>query len=379
MGAIAAAHQKDVLHRAAFHGVDDSLRVGQYRRVAEAGGQHVAAIDAAHAVIVVVAAQLQRLPDERREVLAAVFIGGDVGQAVVTHHGGGVDAVGVAGARRHQAVGGEQHGGGDGIELRLLALPRCAEVARQVGVGFQLGITVGGQHLTMGVNVDAFTPCLLQKLVQILQIVAGDYDERAFFDVRVHPRGYGIAEGAGVGAVQQSHAPEVHLAELHDEGQPLLHGVRPVDGAQALVEPVRHRRVPAAQVQGVMGVGGHALHAEQQGGAQRDDVRLALPQVDHRCLAAAQTVALRRDAVGEAADGVVIEVDVGQRGEQTVYQQAGRLRRVLPAALRRLRKADELGDELILQMGGGGLLAAHAGADAALVAGSLLALETKHV
>ena len=127
-----------------------------------------------------------------------------------------------------------------------------------------------------------------------------------------------------------------------------------------------------------MGVGGHALHAEQQGGAQRDDVRLALPQVDHRRLAAAQTVALRRDAVG-AADGVVIEVDVGQRGEQAVYQQAGRLRRVLPAALRRLRKADELGDELILQMGGGGLLAAHAGADAALVAGSLLALETKHV
>ena len=51
----------------------------------------------------------------------------------------------------------------------------------------------------------------------------------------------------------------------------------------------------------------------------------------------------------------------------------------LQELIRRLRKADELGDELILQMGGGGLLAAHAGADAALVAGSLLALETKHV
>ena len=238
VGAVAAAHQKDVLHRAALDGGDHRLRVGQYRRVAEAGGQHVAAVDAAHAVVVVVAAQRQRLLDEGGEVLAAVFVGGDVGQAVVAHHGGGVHPVGVAGTGRHQAVGGEQHRRGDGVELRLLALPRGAEVARQMGVGLQPGVAVGGQHLAVGVDVDALALRLLQQLVEIRQIVAGHHDERALFDVRVHPRGHGIAEGAGVGLVQQGHAPEVHLPERHDERQPLLHGVVAVDGAQALIEPV---------------------------------------------------------------------------------------------------------------------------------------------
>ena len=346
---------------------------------AEAGGQHVAAVDAAHAVVMVVAAQLQRLPDEGGEVLAAVFVGSDVGQTVVAHHGGGVYPVGVAWPGRHQAVGGEQHRRGDSVELRLLALPRRAEVARQMGIRFQPGITVGGQHLAMGVNVDAFTVCLLQKLVQILQIVAGDHDERAFFDVRVHTGGHRIAEGAGVGAVQQSHALKVHLAEFHDEGQPILHGVLLVDGAQTPVEPVRHRLILIPQIQGMVGIGGHALHAEEQCGTQGDDVRLALPKIDHRRFAAAQMLTLRCDPVGEAADGGVVEVHVGQRGEKPVHQQAGRLAAVLAPALRGLRQPDQLTEQVILQIGGFGLLAAYAGADAALVAGGLLALETKHV
>ena len=353
--------------------------MGQHRRVAEAGGQHVAAVDAAHAVVVVVAAQRQRLLDEGGEILAAVFIGGDVGQTVVTHHGGGVHPVSVAGAGRHQAVGGEQNRRGNGVKFRLLALPRRAEVARQMRVGLQLRVAVGGQHLTVGVNVDTFTLCLLQKLVQILQIVAGHHDKRPFFDVRVHPGGHRVAEGTGIGAVQQGHAPEIHLTERHDEGQPFLHGMLFVDSAQSLVEPIRHRFVLIAQVQGVVGVGGHALHAEQQRGAQGDDVRLALPKRRYRRSTAAQTLTLRYDAVGEAADGGVVEVHVGQRGEKPVHQQAGCLAAVLAPLLCGLRQADQLAKQFILQIGGVWLLTAYAGADTALVAGGLLALETKHV
>ena len=67
--------------------------------------------------------------------------------------------------------------------------------------------------------------------------MAGDYDKRPLFDVRCDAGGGRVAKGAGVGGVQQLHAAEIHLAELHDKGQPFLHGVLSVHGAQALIEP----------------------------------------------------------------------------------------------------------------------------------------------
>ena len=203
----------------------------------------------------------------RGEVLAAVFVGGDVGQAVVAHHGGGVHPVGVAGTGRHQAVGGEQHRRGDIRELLLLVLPRGAEVARQMGVFLQARIAVGGQHLAVGVDVDACSGGLLQQLVQILKIVAGHHNKRPLFHVNVHPRGHGIAEAFGVGPIQQRHALEIHLSELHDEGQPFLRAVLLRQGGKTLIERLVHMLVPVAQSQGVVSVGCHALQTEQQRGA----------------------------------------------------------------------------------------------------------------
>lgn len=126
----------------------------------------------------------------------------------------------------------------------------------------------------------------------------------------------------------------------------------------------------------MMGVGCHALHAEEQGGAQADKVRLALPEAEG--LARRAEGCLRRPDPGEkCTDGGVIKIDIGQRGEQAVHQKAVGLRRpVVPGCCGKL---DQGADQLILQCGSIRLLAAYAGAHAALVAGGLLALKAKHL
>ena len=132
--AVAAAHEEDVLHRAAFDGVDHRRGAVAQGVVGEARGQDVPTVDAAHAAVGGVSAQRQRLVNDRRKVLPSPVVLRDVPQPRIPHHGGGVDAVGVAGPGRHQAVGREQNRGGQCIELLLLVLPSGAEVAGQMGV-----------------------------------------------------------------------------------------------------------------------------------------------------------------------------------------------------------------------------------------------------
>ena len=271
-----------------------------------------------------------------------------------------------------------EHRRGNVFKLFLLALPRGAEVARQMGVFFKRRIAVGREHLAVGIDVDALAGRLFQQLVQILQVVAGHHDEGAFFDVGVHPGGDGVAEGGGVGAVQQRHTLEIHLPELHDERQPLLHGVGTVQLAQALIKPRRDGRVFPAQVQAVVGVGGHALQAEEKRGAEGNGVGISLPKLHKGSVPAAQLLPLGDDPLCEAADGGAIKIHVGEGGEQTVHEQAVGLPGAAAAFLGGLGQAHQLIEQLILEIGGFGLLAAHTRADAAGASGGLLTLKAKH-
>ncbi len=152
---VAAAYQKDVLHRAAFDGVDHRRgAVAQHSLVGKAGGQDMSAVDATHAPVGAVSAQGQRLVDEGGEILAALPILRDVLQSGIAHHRRGIDTVGIAGTGRHDAVGGHQNGCGKAVELALLVLPGGAEVSGQLRVFSQPRIPVGGQHLAVGVHVD---------------------------------------------------------------------------------------------------------------------------------------------------------------------------------------------------------------------------------
>ena len=277
MRAVAAAYQKDVLHRAAFDGVDHLRGAVAQRLVGKAGGQDMSAVDATHAPVGAVSAQGQRLVDEGGEILAALPILRDVFQSGIAHHRRGIDTVGIAGTGRHDAVGGHQNGCGKAVELALLVLPGGAEVSGQLRVFSQPRIPVGGQHLAVGVHVDTGACRLLQQLVQVLQIVAGYHDERPPTDVRVDLCGRRVTEGGGVGLVQQGHALIVYQTKFRDEGQPLLNGVLLPQGAQPLVEPLADCLILLPKAESVMGIGCHTLHAEQQCGAQRHDVRIAAP------------------------------------------------------------------------------------------------------
>ena len=134
-----------------------------------------------------------------------------------------------------------------------------------------------GYFRSPGVHVDTGACRLLQQLVQVLQIVAGYHDERPPTDVRVDLCGRRVTEGGGVGLVQQGHALIVYQTKFRDEGQPLLNGVLLPQGAQPLVEPLADRLILLPKAESVMGIGCHTLHAEQQCGAQRHDVRIAAP------------------------------------------------------------------------------------------------------
>ena len=65
-------------------------------------------------------------------------------------------------------------GAGEGVELLGLVLPGAAVVAHQVLVLLQARIGVAGEHLAVGVDVDALALGLLEQLFEVLQVVAGD-------------------------------------------------------------------------------------------------------------------------------------------------------------------------------------------------------------
>ena len=219
----------------------------------------MAAVDAAHALIRLVATQFQCLPDQGRKVLAPLIVRADVAQTLIAHHRGGIHPVGIAGPGRHQAVGGKEHRRRNIFKFPLLALPRRAEVPRQLRILFQTRIPVCRKHLAVGIHVDPRSGGLLQQLAEILQIMTGDHYERPTLYIRIHPRGNRMAERFRIGAVQQRHTLKIHLTELHDESQPFLNAVLLPQSGQALIEPRADFCLFIAQIHGVVGVCRHAL------------------------------------------------------------------------------------------------------------------------
>ena len=118
--------------------------------------------------------QGQGLFDDRGEVPV-----GDMGNPGPAHQTGGEDIVLVGFLGLLDAVGGHQDGPGKFGEFLVLVLPGRPVVAVEMGIFFQLRIAVGGQHLAVGIDVDALAFGLLRSF-QVLEIMAGDQDGLAF-------------------------------------------------------------------------------------------------------------------------------------------------------------------------------------------------------
>ncbi len=240
---------------ASLHGVDDRRGHAQHGVAGEAH-VHRAAIQ-----IIGEAGHGQRLVDDGGEI--AVL---DVLRARPAHEPGGEDVVQVACGRLLDAVGGHEDGPGEGGELLELVLPSRAIVTKEVLVRLQLGVAVAGQHLTVGVDVDAFALGLLQQGLQVLQVVAGDEDALALAVAEGNGRGDRMPVGSGVGGVEQLHGAQVGLAATHGHVDPGVEVQIVAQGArQPLVDEGGHGAIVLAKNIRMVGVGGHALDAVDDG------------------------------------------------------------------------------------------------------------------
>ena len=167
MRTVTAADKENMPHLSALDERNNLLGVRQNRAVRKAGHEHMAAVDAAHASVVLIAAERKRLLDDWRKVLASAGVSLNVAQTRIADYRGRVYAVLITRPLRHQTVCRKQDRRRNVLELFLLALPGRAEVARQMRVLFQLRIAVCGQHFAVRVNVDALALCLLEQLRQI--------------------------------------------------------------------------------------------------------------------------------------------------------------------------------------------------------------------
>ena len=146
-------------------------------------------------------------------------------------------------------------------------------MAAEVAVFLQPRVAVAGEHLAVGVDVDPLALGLLEQLLQVLEVVAGNQDGLALLRAEGNGRGDGVAVGARVGRIEKLHRPQVDLAALEHERQGRLETDFFIgQGGQRLVDEGVHGRVFLAQDLGVIGVGRHALDPEEQGVLEGKDV-----------------------------------------------------------------------------------------------------------
>ena len=185
--------------------VDKGIRGAQQRLATEADGDQVrnfAVREARH---------LLCLSDNRSKIIPLEVI-----DARPADNAAGPDTVIIgANGRVDNAVRGHHDRTWEAGKLYLLILPAAAVVTDQMFEFTQFRIAVRRQHFTVGIDVDAGAFGLLQQIVEIFQVVAGDQDALAFgrFDVDLS-RGR-MAILSGFTGIQNAHYFEVHLADFH--------------------------------------------------------------------------------------------------------------------------------------------------------------------
>lgn len=122
---------------------------------------------------------------------------------------------------------------------------------------------MGREHFAVGVDVDAFAFCLLEEAFHIFKVVAGNDDERAFFDGQGNRRRNRCAVRRGVGFVEEGHAGQVDFTCFHDDRKQFVHAPVFAQGRKAFDEEGAQFVTGFAEHQGMIGVGCHAAHAEE--------------------------------------------------------------------------------------------------------------------
>ncbi|MPM94071.1 hypothetical protein SDC9_141214 [bioreactor metagenome] len=137
------------------------------------------------------------------------------------------------------------------------------------------------QHFSVGVDIDSLVFGLLQEQVEIVEIMAGNNDERSLFNGERDSDGNRNAVGLSVGAVEQVHTSEVDFAGFKYQRQELFHGFAITHGAQAFIEEIIYDVIRITQDQSVIGISGHTAQAQKNQGFKRTNIFLIFPEDFH--------------------------------------------------------------------------------------------------
>ncbi len=130
---------------------------------------------------------------------------GDMRYAWIACHAGSEDAIAVAVPDRGDAVSGHQDRTAERVEFLCLFPPRAAIISNQVLVLLQFRISIGGQHLAVGVNVDPSAFSLLEQLLEVHQVMPANQNTLARLDAKEDLCRFRIAVATSVGGIQQCH------------------------------------------------------------------------------------------------------------------------------------------------------------------------------
>ena len=363
---------------AGFDSVDDFVSNGKDRAMAKASRNGAAAIDAGEVLVFCIAAEFQGFFDDRCEV----FVFADMSYAVKGNDFRREDAVDVGFTRRHEAVRREQECAGNAIEFFLLVLPSRTEVAFEVFVFLQFRISVSREHFAVRIDIDAFAFSLFEEEFQVFQVVAGDNDERAFFNRQRNRRRNRSTISRRISFIEESHAGQVDFACFHDNREEFIHAPVFADGRQAFDEESIDFFARFAKHESMISISSHAAHTKEDERFEGTDIFVSVPHLVHivvSCGSGRKSSGFSVNFIDHSLGRRRVEVDVGN-GREHAFEDStiGLSRR--SGILTGAGQANEGAGQNILQSGFNSRFATNTGTTGtASTHSGLFTLETKHL
>ena len=149
--------------------------------------------------------------------------------------------------------------------------------------------------------------------------MAGNDDERAFFDGQGNRCRDRCAVGRGVGFVEEGHAGQVDFTRFHDDGQQFVHAPVFAQCRQAFDEEGAQFVAALAEHECVIGISCHAAHTKEDERFQGTDVFVSIPQAAHVVVGSRRGRKGCRFSMNFVDHDLCrfgVEVDVGNRREQ---------------------------------------------------------------
>ena len=110
-------------------------------------------------------------------------------------------------------------------------------MAIEMGIFFQPGIAMRGQHLSVGIYLDPFALALFEEFFQVFQIMAGDQYGFALLNSQRNLGRHGMTIGSRIGGVEEFHGSKINLSAFEYEFYPIIQAqVFPQTGSQPFVD-----------------------------------------------------------------------------------------------------------------------------------------------